>query len=186
LASSCCESDVEPTRSQKRTVSWLRSPGCATSASRDGSAGAPDACSPFATGVLHARQNFAVARSSAWQLGQRSTSDPPHSRQNLAPYGFSWPQEEQGITSRLACAAYHIPRGRPTAWDTDADDLPATATRRSQGRRQRCQRRLAEHAFPRQGEPFRSRTPQSESESTAIRVLELTNELQSRSVQQSS
>ena len=100
--SSCCASGVEPTRSQKRTVNWRRSPGRATSGAGDGSPGGRGADSPSPTGVPHSGQNFALAGTSTWQRGQRSARGAPHSRQNRARAGFSWPQEEQGIASRLA------------------------------------------------------------------------------------
>src|SRR6185369_11871259 len=57
---------------------------------------------------LHSRQNFAVAGSSTWQRVQRSASDVPHSRQNLANGGFSWPQEEASFSSRLSPPAQDI------------------------------------------------------------------------------
>src|SRR5262245_32967022 len=83
---------VEPTRSQKRTVSCRRSP---TAPSPPGG-GAP--CTPVTGGTTcapHWSQNFAVGRSTAEQLAHTRFSGAAHASQNLAVARFSCRQVSQ-------------------------------------------------------------------------------------------
>ena len=60
---------------------------------------------PAATGVPHSRQNFAPLGSSVRHWAQVTWKEAPHSRQNLAWSGLTWPQAEQftgGILPRRA------------------------------------------------------------------------------------
>src|SRR5262249_42851061 len=118
--SSCCESAVEPTRSQNITVN------CRRSASAEGGgvaflarsaplrlrllagAGLP---SVFRA-VPHSGQNFAVGRACRPQLGQSRTHEAPHSSQNLAPSGFSNPQLAQRM---LPLYSFGLPKARKTS-----------------------------------------------------------------------
>ncbi len=112
-------SAVEPTRSQKSTVTGLRSP---SSALRDvrirsarcrgvyaaglrasgpaGGAGAGAAGPAAPTARPHSEQNFAVSGSSAPQAAQARGSRWPHSRQNFAREGLSCWQRGHRIEVR--------------------------------------------------------------------------------------
>src|SRR5260370_5841337 len=75
-AASCCDSDVEPTRSQKRTVRWRRSPAVAGPDAADASSGR-----------------------SAWGGAAVSPSDAPHLPQKSEAGEFSAPHLAQGFAS---------------------------------------------------------------------------------------
>ena len=118
--SSCCESTVEPTRSQNITVSCRRS---ATVSSEfwvssfeffDFLFSFAFSLLPFdfcllifdllVSAVPHFPQNFAAGRISWPQLGQTCASFVPHSSQKFIPGGFSTPQFRQRI-QLLYCIA---------------------------------------------------------------------------------
>src|SRR6202158_1173091 len=100
-ASSCCDSGVEPTRSQNSTVSWRRSPtsvGLGAAGARSGGAvgvGASGGAARSLREAPHSPQNFLFAGFSARQCGHRFSSAPPHSPQNFLPAGLSLPQWRQ-------------------------------------------------------------------------------------------
>ena len=98
-ASSCCESGVEPTRSQKRTVRWRRSPAVAgrvphlpvqverrVRRAADSPRDAP-----------HLPQKSEVGGFSAWHFAQCFASAFPHFAQKLFVEGLFVPHFEQRI-----------------------------------------------------------------------------------------
>src|SRR5262245_46253968 len=105
--SSCCESGVEPTRSQKSTVSWRRSP-TGNAASFVGAGGEtaiagdtvgsrspqpPQKLSPGSFDTPHAAQTVASAT--------------PHFAQKRRSARLSWLQDGQRIVAVLASGDYH-------------------------------------------------------------------------------
>src|SRR5260370_2522408 len=98
-ASSCCESGVEPTRSQKRTVRWRRSPAVAgqgaADASSGGAAGIGAAGSPRA--APHLPQKSEAGGLFALHLAQGFASAFPHFAQKLLVAGLLAPHFEQRI-----------------------------------------------------------------------------------------
>src|ERR1700689_1885764 len=85
---------VEPTRSQKRTVRWRRSPSTVRNDSETIGGGAIVAVD---SGVPHCEQKRAVGAMSALQRGQRRASGLPQLLQKRAAAGLSVVQSEQRI-----------------------------------------------------------------------------------------
>ena len=88
-ASSCCESAVEPTRSQNRMVSWRRSP--AGNAASNSAAGV-GSCGADAAGgsrVPQPPQNFSPDSFDAPHAAHRAASATPHSAQKRRSARFS-------------------------------------------------------------------------------------------------
>src|SRR5262245_35817548 len=135
--SSCCESAVEPTRSQNITVNWRRSASGALGTAARGAVGAigsaegslrigTEACSWSA--VLHSPQNLACGAFAKPHRSQRRLSAVPHSLQNFSPSEFSNPQLAQCILlpsrprsqrARETLAQVHCPKlpcGVRTCW----------------------------------------------------------------------
>src|SRR5262249_30278786 len=81
---------VEPTRSQKRTVSWRRSPCPDSTASCRGAAGAPES-----SRAPQPKQKRAPVRTPRPQEGQRAASGAPQLSQKRRPASFSAPQAGQ-------------------------------------------------------------------------------------------
>src|SRR5262245_61977865 len=102
-ASSCCESGVEPTRSQKRTVSWRRSPGGTAVAG----AGAPGAAATVRSGEPHPPQNLSPGWFATPHEAQTAASAAPHSAQKRRSARLSWSQDAQRIACLVACSDYH-------------------------------------------------------------------------------
>src|SRR5271154_6783045 len=108
-ASSCCESGVEPTRSQKRTVRWRRSPAVAgtgaapVSSGGAASGGAPDS----ARDAPHWPQKSDAGGLSVLHFTQDLASTLPHFAQKLLPDGLLVRHFEQRISRPWGAA------GRP-------------------------------------------------------------------------
>src|SRR6185369_1432111 len=100
-------SGVEPTRSQKRTVSWRRSPvGGVASGSRTGAVAASAEAS-VGNRAPQPPQNLSPASAGAPHEGQTTESVAPHAVQKRRSGRFSWSQDGQRIADRLACGDYH-------------------------------------------------------------------------------
>src|SRR5262245_12743248 len=117
-ASSCCESGVEPTRSQKSTVSWRRSPAAVSGA---GSGSPPGVETALARASVVSRapqppQNCSSGWFEAPHDAQGAASAAPHFPQNRRSARLSWLQDGQRIAACFAPGDYHAgrkPRNSP-------------------------------------------------------------------------
>src|SRR5262249_25978044 len=94
-ASSCCESGVEPTRSQKSTVSWRRSPPGIAASGASVDVGAPDTGATVGSRAPHPPQNFSPGSFATPQAAQLEASAAPHSAQKRRSRRFVCPQDGQ-------------------------------------------------------------------------------------------
>src|SRR5579859_3198212 len=133
--SSCSESGVKPTRSQKRAVTRRRSSvggtlgtvgariASATEAGAgDGADRALDSLNVWRgeaaawRAVPHSSQNFCLAVTGLPQAGQTRGSAAPHSAQNFLPAAPGVPQLGQGtVAFSIVPLSYHLPGQRARA-----------------------------------------------------------------------
>src|SRR5262249_22026622 len=94
-ASSCCESGVEPTKSQKSTVSWRRSPAGAAASGAGVGVGAPDAGATVGSRAPQPPQNFSPGSFAASHAAQIETIAAPHLAQKRRSRRLACPQDGQ-------------------------------------------------------------------------------------------